>query len=77
MRRCGFSFGGRGQRLSIFGGEKKDSSFLKKRSKKLFDIGTMPVVAARHPGNKSFLVLSFKKELVSDVRDPQPPRPVL
>jgi len=42
--------------------KKARTSFLKKRSKKLFHIGAAPVSLAQLQTNKSFLVLFFKKE---------------
>jgi hypothetical protein len=45
--------------------EKDSTSFLKKRSKKLLLVGTRAKRLARVPGSKSFLVLFFKKELLS------------
>jgi hypothetical protein len=42
------------------------SSFLKKRSKKLLD-GCRGSIRRRTPSGKSFLVLFFKKELLSFV----------
>jgi hypothetical protein len=41
----------------------EESSFLKKRSKKLLDIG-LSLSGRRTPECKSFLVLFFKKELL-------------
>jgi hypothetical protein len=42
--------------------EEGSSSFLKKRTKKLLDLGAVPVRPARLQTNKSFLLLFFKKE---------------
>jgi hypothetical protein len=44
--------------------KKERPSFLKKRSKKLLNLRSAPA-ATRAPESKSFLVLFFKKELLS------------
>jgi hypothetical protein len=56
-------------RLPWLGGDNEDgiaqregsSSFLKKRTKKLFDFGLV-LIASVAPSRKSFLLLFFKKE---------------
>jgi hypothetical protein len=45
-------------------GRKGSGSFLKKRTKKLFSIGCLPMATDCAPKGESFLVLFFKKELL-------------
>jgi hypothetical protein len=55
--------------------EEESSSFLKKRTKKLLIMLSLPALKKRQgaqPRDKSFLVLCFKKELLSSFSAPRP-----